>query len=155
LNLDRRAAFGTIAGSAAAIVVAAPQFAFADGAVSKGTKDKARLVYGDRINSLKAAVDAGDFDAVAAEKSAFILFNSGTYSQAKDKPLKAKAIAGTNAIFSAIKSGDKAALKSAYASYVASNNIKALPAVSSDQGQGYSSDFDFRRNTKAGAIYVR
>lgn len=153
--MDRRAAFGAIAGSAAAVVVAAPQLAFADGAVGKQTKEKARLVYGDRIYKLKAAVEAGNFDAVAAEKSAFVLFNSGTYPTAKDKALKAEAVAGTNAIFKAVKSGDKAALKSAYSSYIASNGIKALPAVDANKGQGYSSDFDYRRLTKAGAIYVR
>jgi Photosystem II Psb31 protein len=152
--MDRRAAFSSIAG-AAAVVVSVPQFAFADGAVSAATTQKAKLVYGDRIIALKSAVDSGNFDAVAAEKNAFILYNSGAYPTAKDKPLKAKAIAGTNAIFSAIKSKDAAALKSAYSSYIASNGIKPLPAVSSSSGQGYSSDFDYRRNTKAGAIYVR
>jgi Photosystem II Psb31 protein len=151
--MDRRAAFSTIAGAAA--VISVPQFAFADGAVSNASKEKARLKYGDRIIALKSAVESGNFDAVAAEKSAFILYNSGTYPTAKDKPLKAKAVAGTNAIFSAVKSGDKAALKTAYTAYIASNGIKPLPSVDSDKGQGYSSDFDYRRRTKSGAIYVR
>lgn len=150
--MDRRAAFTTIAG--AAVVTVAPQLAFADGAVSAASRLKARTVYGNRIYDLKAAVDAGNFDAVAAEKSAFILFNSGAY--AKDKTgAKQAAIEGTNAIFAAIKAGDKAALKSAYSKYVASNEITALPKVDNQKGQGYSSDFDYRRGTSAGAIYVR
>lgn len=152
--MDRRSAFGSIAG-AASVVVAAPQFAFADGAVSAATINKAKLVYGDRIYGLKSAVDAGNFDAVAAEKNAFILFNSGVYPTAKDKSLKKAAIEGTNEIFRAIKAGDKSALKSAYTSYVASNDIKPLPTVDPNKGQGYSGDFDFKRGTKAGAIYVR
>jgi Photosystem II Psb31 protein len=151
--MDRRAAFTTIAG-AAAVVTVAPQLAFADGAVSAASRLKARTVYGNRIYDLKAAVDAGNFDAVAAEKSAFILFNSGAY--AKDKTgAKQAAIEGTNAIFAAIKAGDKAALKSAYSKYVASNEITGLPKVDNQKGQGYSSDFDYRRGTQAGAIYVR
>jgi Photosystem II Psb31 protein len=152
LNMDRRTAFNSIA--AAAVVTAVPQFAFADGAVSTATRQRARSVYGTRIYDLKKAVDDGNFDAIVAEKSAFILFNSGAY--AKDKTgAKQAAIESTNAIFAAIKARDKAALKSAYSKYLAINEINALPAVKSESGQGYSSDFDYRRGTKAGAIYVR
>ena len=154
LSMDRRAAFGAIAAGAAA-VVAAPQFASADGAVSAATIGKARAVYGNRIAALKSAVDSGNFDAVAAEKSAFVLFNSGAYPTPKTKADKAAAIAGTNDIFSAIKAGDKAALKKAYTAYVAANEIKPLPSVETMKGQGYSSDFDYKRLSSAGAIYVR
>ena len=153
--MDRRAAFGAIAG-AAAVVTAGPQFAFADGAVSKATTLKARTVYGGRILDLKPAVDAGNFDAIAEEKNAFILFNSGAYPTAKDKPAKKEAIAATNAIFAAVRAGDKAALKDAYSKYVAANDIRGFPKVTTaGGGQGYSSDFDYRRLTKAGAVYVR
>ena len=152
--MDRRAAFGAIAVGAAA-VVAAPQFASADGAVSASTIAKARAVYGDRIAALKSAVDSGNFDAVAADKSAFLLFNSGAYPSAKVKSQKAAAVEGTNAIFKAVKAGDKAALKSAYSAYVAANGIKAIAPVSTSKGQGYSSDFDYKRLTPAGAVYVR
>lgn len=152
--MDRRAAFGAIAG-AAAVVVAAPQFANADGAVSAATVTKSKTVYGGRIAALKSAVDAGNFDAVAEEKSAFILFNSGAYPTAKSKALKKEAVAATNAIFTAVKSQDKAALKDAYNKYVAANGIKDFPKVSASTGQGYSSDFDYRRRSPAGAIYVR
>lgn len=152
--MDRRGAFGAIAGAAA--VVAAPQFAMADGAVSASTITKARQVYGGRIAALKNDVDAGNFDAVAEEKNAFILFNSGAYPTAKDKAAKAEAVAGTNAIFKAIKAGDKAGLKDAYKTYMAANEIKSFPVVKDNSnGQGYSSDFDYRRGTSAGVIYVR
>lgn len=153
-SVDRRAAFGQIAGAAAA-VAAFPQLANADGAVSVATVGRARGIYGDRIAALKSAVDKGDFDAVVAEKGAFVLFNSGVYPTAKDKALKKAAIEGTNAIFKAVKAGDKAALKSAYSSYVAANDIKPLPAVDPNKGQGYSGDFDYRVRTQAAAIYVR
>jgi Photosystem II Psb31 protein len=145
---DRRTAFGQIA-SAAAFVALAPGAAQADGAVSMATKTKAKFIYGGRIADLKSAVAAGDFDAVAAEKNAFILFNSGVYSSAKDKPSKAKAIEGTNAIFSAIRSKDKSALKSAYDAYVASNTITPIPAISNSEGQSLASDFSYVAKTKA------
>ena len=153
-EVDRRAAFGQIAFGAAAVATA-PQLAFADGAVSASTIARAKGIYGDRIASLKSAVDAGDFGAIAAEKNAFILFNSGAYPRVVDKAAKSDAIAKTNAIFSAIRAGDKAAVKAAYSDYVASNDIKKLPVVDPSTGQGYSGDFDYRVKTTAAAIYVR
>jgi len=154
LNMDRRAAFGQIA-TGAAVVAGLPQLALADGAVSAATIQRSRVTYGGRIADLKKAVESGDLAAVAAEKNAFILFNSGAYPAAKDKSKKKAAIAQTNDIFRAIKSGDKAALKSAYSTYVASNDIKPFPVVDPKKGQGYSSDYDFKVRTPAAAIYVR
>jgi Photosystem II Psb31 protein len=151
LSMDRRAAVAAAVG----LVVAAPQLARADGAVSVATTLKAKTVYGGRIAALKDAVEKGDFAAVADEKSAFVLFNSGAYPTAKSKAAKKAAIEGTNAIFAAVASGDKAGLKSAYSAYVKANEIKGFPVVVGKSGQGYSSDFDYRRGTAAGAIYVR
>lgn len=150
--MDRRAAMGAIA---AAGVVALPQMASADGAVSKATVQRARFTYGSRISALKSAVAAGDFAAVAAEKNAFILFNSGAFPGAKNKAAKAEAIAGTNAIFSAIRSKDKAALKTAYDAYMKSTDISDFDAIDNSNAQGYSCDYDYRVRTKQGAIYVR
>lgn len=147
INMDRRAAFGQIA-AAGAILAGVPAIASADGAVSTATIQRSRAVYGDRIINLKSAVEKGDFAAIAAEKNAFILFNSGSYP--KDKAKKAAAIAGTNAIFAAIRSGDKAGVKSAYDAYVKDNSIVGFPAITSNDGQGYSGDFDYRVKTKSG-----
>jgi len=129
--------------------------ASADGAVSGATVGRARGIYGNRIAALKEAVDKGDLAAVAQEKNAFVLFNSGVYPGAKNKDLKAAAVEGTNAIFAAIRNGDKAGLKSAYTAYVGANEISPLPDVKNSNGQGYSGDFDYRSRTSAGAIYVR
>lgn len=142
--MDRRSAFGQIA-TAGAVLAGVPAIASADGAASSATQARARAIYGDRVAALKGAVESGDFGAIADEKGAFILFNSGAYSTNKAK--KKAAIAGTNAIFAAIRSGDKAAVKKAYNDYVAANNIKAFDTVKSDNGQGYSSDFDYRVKT--------
>mmetsp|Transcript_2061 Transcript_2061/g.2929 ORF Transcript_2061/g.2929 Transcript_2061/m.2929 type:complete len:185 (+) Transcript_2061:92-646(+) len=152
--VDRRSAFGQIAAAGAA-VVAAPSIASADGAVSSASITKAKVVYGGRIADLKAAVESGDFAAVADEKNAFILYNSGAYPAAKSKAAKAAAIEDTNAIFAAIRAQDKSALKSAYDKYIADNEITGVPAVDPATGQGYSSDYGYTRLTKAGAIYVR
>jgi hypothetical protein len=147
--VDRRVAFGQIAVGAAA-VAGFSQAALADGAVSASTKGRAKGIYGDRIAGLKKAVEAGDFETVAAEKNAFILFNSGSYPSPKDRSKKSEAIKSTNAIFAAIKSGDKAALKSEYSKYVAANKINAMPTVDVKQGQGYSGDADYKKLSKAG-----
>ncbi len=147
--MDRRAAFGQIA-TAGAVLAGIPSVASADGAVSKATVQKARGIYGDRIYALKSAVDAGDFAAVAEEKNAFILFNSGAYPGTKNKASFSAAVSGTNKIFAAIRAGDKAALQSAYAEYVASNSISPLPEVGTNEGQGYSSDYGWAARTKAG-----
>mmetsp|Transcript_29704 Transcript_29704/g.58864 ORF Transcript_29704/g.58864 Transcript_29704/m.58864 type:complete len:185 (-) Transcript_29704:245-799(-) len=153
--VDRRTVFGQIAG-AAAVVVGVPSIALADGAVSKATIARSRGIYGSRVAALEDAVAAGDFGAVAAEKNAFILFNSGAY--AKNKTKQAEAIAGTNAIFAAIRGKDKAALSSAYKSYIAANNITPMQDVTTsgkNAGQGFGGDNDYRARTKAGAVYQR
>ena len=144
--MDRRAAFGQIA-TAGAVLAGIPAIASADGAVSGSTVGRARGLYGSRIAALQGAVDAGDFAAIAAEKNAFILFNSGAYAANKGK--KKAAIAGTNKIFAAIRSGDKAAVKSAYDEYTDANGIKDLLSAETVDGQTYSGDFDYRVRSKA------
>ena len=47
---------------------------------------------------MKGAVAAGDFAAVAAEKNAFILFNSGAFPGTKNKDKKNAAIAAPDAL---------------------------------------------------------
>jgi hypothetical protein len=150
--MDRRAAMGAIA---AAGLVAVPSIASADGAISAATIQRARFIYGSRIAALKDAVAKGDFGAVADEKNAFILFNSGAYPRIVDKADKKSAIAGTNAIFAAIRSKDSSGLKKAYESYCAANGIKDPAPLDISKGQGYSADYDYRVRTKQAAVYVR
>ena len=144
--VNRRDAIGQLAFVTGAVVL--PSVVSADGAVSSATTGKAKAIYGARIADLAAAVESGDFGAVAAEKNAFILFNSGVYPSVKEKASKAAAVEATNAIFAAIKSQDKAALKAAYSGYVASNDIAPIPDVAGD-GQGYSSDYSYYARTPA------
>ena len=152
--MDRRAAFGQIA-TAGAVLAGVPAIASADGAVRSATKTKAKVVYGSRIAALKKTVDSGDFGAIVEEKNAFILFNSGVYPSAKDKAAKKAAIDQVNAIFSAVRKGDKAAVKSAYDKYVASQDIRDVTATSAAGGQSYSSDYGYVIKTPSASIYVR
>jgi len=158
LSMDRRTAAAQI-GIAASVVAGLPSVVLADGASSTSTIQRAKGIYGSRIAALKAAIKEGDFQAVAAEKSAFVLYNSGAYPGTKNKEKKANAIEGTNKIFAAIRAKDKSALKKAYDEYLALCEITGLPDELSkggfSQGQGYSNDYDYRARTKAGAIYQR
>jgi len=151
--MDRRAAMGGIAATAG--VAAMPGMAFADGAVSKATIQRAKYKYGSRITDLKDAVAKGDFAAVANEKNAFILYNSGAFPGTKNKPAKSGAIAATNEIFKAIRDKDKAALKSAYTAYLKTVDMSDYSAISAEDGQGYSADYDYRVRTKQASIWVR
>jgi len=153
LNMDRRAAMGGIA--AAAGIAAMPGMALADGATSTASIQRAKYVYGTRISALKEAVAKGDFAAVASEKNAFILYNSGSYPGVKNKEAKNNAIAATNEIFKAIREKDAKALKTAYTAYLKTVDMSDYSAINADQGQGYSADYDYRVRTNQGTIYVR
>lgn len=144
LNMDRRAAAGQIA-AGAAVLAGLPNLALADGARSAQTQSRARGIYGQRIAALESAVNSGDFGAVAAEKNAFILFNSG----ALNKNDQSAAVKQTNEIFAAIRSKDAGALKKAYGAYKSANDI-AVVSVDVSGGQGYSNDYDFKVRTPAG-----
>ena len=144
LNMDRRAAAGQIA-AGAAVLAGLPQLALADGARSAATEQRARGIYGQRIAALGSAVNSGDFGAVAAEKNAFILFNSGALGKAD----RADAVKQTNDIFAAIRGKDAAALKSAYGAYTKANDISLVKA-DMETGQGYSNDYDYKTRTPAG-----
>ncbi|KAL7539423.1 hypothetical protein ACHAXR_009288 [Thalassiosira sp. AJA248-18] len=150
LNMDRRAAAGQIA-AGAAVLAGLPSIALADGAKSAATVSRARGIYGQRIAGLESAVNSGDFGAVAAEKNAFILYNSGAIT---GKSAKAAAVKQTNDIFAAIRAKDAGALKSAYGAYKSAQDIAVL-VVDKETGQGYSNDYDFKTRSAAGAIYVR
>lgn len=150
VSMDRRTAANQIA-VGAAVIAGLPAIASADGAKSASTRSRARGIYGQRIAGLESAVNAGDFGAVAAQKNAFILYNSGAITR---KDQKAEAVKQTNAIFAAIRSKDAGALKSSYNAYKASQDI-AVIKVDMSSGQGYSNDYDFKTRTPAGTIYVR
>lgn len=151
VNMDRRTAAGQIA-AGAAVLAGVPGLALADGAVSTATIQRAKGIYGQRIAGLESAVAAGDFGAVAAEKNAFILYNSGAITNKADK---ANAVKQTNDIFAAIRAKDAGALKSAYSAYKSSNEIAVIKIDKLEQGQGISNDYDWKRGTPVGTIYVR
>lgn len=109
----RREVLEQAAGVLGAVLIA-PKPAFADGAVSPATVQRARGIYGSRIASLKGAVENGDFDAILEEKNAFELFNSGAFSlrSATAKEQKKTSVAATKDILEACAAKDKSKLKS-------------------------------------------
>ena len=147
--MDRRSAMGQIT-AGAALIASMPQLASADGAVSAQTIFRTLGIYGSRVAALADAVKNGDFAAVAAEKNAFILFNSGAYPGAKNKALAKKAVEQTNDVFKAIRAQDKKALSTAYAAYISTNEIAPMPIVDVKDGQGFGGDSDYRARTNAG-----
>mmetsp|Transcript_54174 Transcript_54174/g.136307 ORF Transcript_54174/g.136307 Transcript_54174/m.136307 type:complete len:201 (+) Transcript_54174:53-655(+) len=129
--------------------------AFADGAVSDATVQRARGTYGIRLLDLEPAVNKGDFSAVAKEKNAFTLFNSGAYAKRGpiDRENKAKAESITKDIFAAVEAKDVNKLKSSYAEYK-----KFLPTdlvgrssklVKQEKAQAHSSDFHWTQRRAA------
>ncbi|KAG5190811.1 extrinsic protein in photosystem II [Tribonema minus] len=139
--------------SAAAAAAVFPQLAFADGAVSESTVQRAKGIYGDKVLNLAGAVKAGNFEAVKAESGAISLLTSGGFARAS-KADKAAAKAAKDAIFAAVESKDAAKLQSAYADLVKLAKIPASTAGGGDT-QGYSSDYDWKARTAKGTIYVR
>lgn len=153
LAMDRRSAMTGIVAAAGA--AALPGMALADGATSTATIQRQKYKYGVRIAGLKDAVAKGDFAAVAGEKNAFILYNSGAYPGAKNKAKLAAAVSATNDVFAAIRSKDAGALKTAYAAYCKTVELSDYAALSAESGQGYSTDYDYRYRTPQAAIWIR
>merc|ERR1719353_1979454 len=113
---------------------------FATGAAALAPA-RSRGIYGGRIAALSGAVSKGDFAAVADEKNAFILFNSGAY-QLKTPAAKAAKAAGK--------------LKAAYAAYTKNAGIDLSPGKESVMGgQGFGSDYDWKNRTPKGTVYQR
>ena len=113
---------------------------------------------GGRIAALSGAVSKGDFAAVADEKNAFILFNSGAYQLKTPAAKAAKAVAqeGTADIFAAVDAKDAGKLKAAYAAYTKNAGIDLSPAKESVMGgQGFGSDYDWKNRTPKGTVYQR
>merc|ERR1719183_99062 len=98
MSMDRRAVVSTFAAAAAA----APFAAFADGATSPATRERARAIYGSRIARLSSA----STEEILAEKNAFTLFTTGAYRSAKDKDTVASLKKLSTQAIAAAKSGD-------------------------------------------------
>mmetsp|Transcript_24273 Transcript_24273/g.73028 ORF Transcript_24273/g.73028 Transcript_24273/m.73028 type:complete len:224 (+) Transcript_24273:177-848(+) len=135
-KLDRRAALqqslGVVAGA-----LALPQVASADGAVSTATVQRSRGIYGGRIAALKDAVAKGDFAAVADEKNAFLLFNSGAYTQKNPqiKAAKAATVAAYDDVASARGPAAPAAPPETLEPRVEMNTIASKPTERTRKGE--------------------
>mmetsp|Transcript_28361 Transcript_28361/g.95490 ORF Transcript_28361/g.95490 Transcript_28361/m.95490 type:complete len:186 (+) Transcript_28361:63-620(+) len=154
---EGRRAFVTQVAGAMAAGILAPGVAHADGAVSKATVARSRGIYGGRVLDLDEAVKKGDFAAVLDEKNAFELFNSGAYMTKGEanKEGKAAAIAEYKNIMTAVAAKDKEGLQKSYAAYVKNANIVSQFPSDLMSGQGYSTEYDWKKGTKKGTIYQR
>ena len=104
---------------------------------------------------LQDAVNKGDFDAVADEKNAFELFNSGAYQAAGGVAQAQRAVSVENygAIKEAVASKNAAGLKAAYKKFIDDADIASL--LEPVSGQGMSADYDWKARGVKGYVYVR
>mmetsp|Transcript_37703 Transcript_37703/g.121179 ORF Transcript_37703/g.121179 Transcript_37703/m.121179 type:complete len:198 (-) Transcript_37703:571-1164(-) len=110
--LARREMLATFA---AASVAATPFAAFADGAASKATREKAFIQQGSRIFRLLKADPA----TILSEKNAFNIFADGAYAGLKEKkPLSKQLVAIGKRAVKAAEAGDAAAATAAVQEYV-------------------------------------
>jgi len=142
--------------SAAAVGVAAP--AFADGATSKATLDRARAIYGSRVARLTTA----DAATIIEEKNAFTLFVSGAYRSAADKKVKAELTSLQKKAIASAEAGDVAAAQAAVKQFVATGDIVVLDTIDGaifnpkqrrNPGAPSTSEIEAQMGTQAFALY--
>jgi hypothetical protein len=134
--IARRAVLSTFG----AAVAAAPLAAFADGANSPATMERARSIYGSRVARLQTA----DAATILEEKNCFTLFTTGAYRSVKDKEVKAKLTALSKTAIAAAKKGDASAANAAVKEFVKVGEIKIIDTV-----QGGNFNPKQRRNAGA------
>jgi hypothetical protein len=121
--LARRAFVGTFA---AAAVGMAPLAAFADGAASPATRERARAIYGSRIARLSNAPAAD----ILEEKNAFKLFISGAYrSDAATKELRGKLTSISASTIASAKAGDSSGAQAGVKEFVKIADLRVLDTV--------------------------
>ena len=131
--------------------------AHADGAVSKSSVYRARVNYGTKIMSLEKAVANGDFGAFDKKAEAwFTLFISGVNGLPSETSKAAKAEqSGIKAdIFSAVNAKDSGKLKSSFAKFIKSADLKP-DFKPGELGQTDSSGYSPTWGTDRQYIYQR
>ena len=125
--LDRRSMAGVITG---AIVAAPATAAFADGANSKATVEKARAIYGSRVVRLQTANAA----TILEEKNAITLLISGAYragpnGNPNDKKTNSELSAIEKKLVKAAKAGDTAAAQAGIKEIVKLAKLRELDGI--------------------------
>lgn len=115
---------------AASVAVMAPAAAFADGANSKATVEKARAIYGSRVVRLQAA----DAATILEEKNAITLLISGAYraganGNPNDKQMNAQLSAIEKKLLKSAKAGDSAAAQAGIKEIVSLAGLRELDGV--------------------------
>jgi len=154
-QLGRRE-FSTLA---AATALFSPLAAFADGAASKATRERARQVYGSRVFRLQTASPA----AILEDSSMFTLFTTGAYAglpSSKETVTELKSL--SKAAIAAAKAGDGAAATAATKKFVAVGSIKELDVIDSaiynpkmrrNPGAPPTSEIEAQMGTEKYALY--
>jgi len=122
-QLGRRDVSSLVAASA---FFSSPLAAFADGAASKATRERARQVYGSRVAQLVGASPA----TILEEASMFTLFTTGAYAglpSSKDTTKTLKTL--TKKALAAAAAGDASGATGAVKEFVAVGEIKDLSQI--------------------------
>jgi len=155
-ELGRRE-FATVA---AASTLFAPLAAFADGAASKATRERARQVYGSRIFRLQGA----SAETILAEKDMFTLFTTGSYAGLPSSKDTVKALKATSKkAIAAASAGDSAGATGAVKEFVSLAAIKELDTIEGgnynpkqrrNPGAPPTSEIEAQMGTQAFALYT-
>lgn len=159
VSMDMQGKVSRAVGAAAlGLALMGPMPVLADGAVSDGTVFRARNSYGRKIVELGSAAAKGDFAAFENKKAinAFDLFISGANKKngIKDKENKKAELALEAEIYTAVKSKNAGALKTAYDKFIDVADLKR-EFKPSEAGQTDSSGYSPTWGTSSQYIYVR
>jgi len=151
-SMDRR----SIVNAAGLFAASAPLAAFADGANSRTTVQRARSIYGSRVAKLLTGTPAD----IVAEENAFTLFISGTYRTIDQKATKKELQALQKKIVTAAKAGsvDKDSLQqfikiAEVKDYVANPDSIFNPKQRRNAGAPATAEVVAQMGTQAYALY--
>merc|ERR1719238_1309748 len=143
-SVSRRDFLG--AGAALAAGLAAPGAAFADGASSAATKERARSIYGSRVFRLSGK----STEAVLEDKNTLQLFISGAYPKGSDTAATLRGL--QKAIVKAAKAGDSGETqKNREVDTVKGGNFD--PTQRRNPGAPTTLDMEAQMGTQAFALY--
>lgn len=144
---------------AGAALAAVPLAAFADGANSRATAERARAIYGSRVYRLQTASAA----TIADEAAVLQLFITGSYRGADSKPTAAALKKLSKSIVASAKAGDESAAKAGLKEFVALGKITELDSVAGgnfnpkqrrNPGAPPTSEIEAQMGTEAFALYA-
>merc|ERR1719238_1606531 len=140
----------------AGAALAAPGAAFADGASSAATKERARSIYGSRVFRLSGK----STEAVLEDKNTLQLFISGAYPKGSDTAATLRGL--QKAIVKAAKAGDSGETQKNLKEFIAVGKIREVDTVKGgnfdptqrrNPGAPTTLDMEAQMGTQAFALY--